>query len=286
MFRIGMLGSDGGGKGGHAIAFTKLLNSGDYDTKVVGICGDNPEETKELAETAAISLIAEKPEELLDKVDAVCVMPRDGNRHLYYAMPFAKAGIPIFIDKPFTCTVEDAKILADAAKENGALLCGGTSVKYAAVFKELQALVSEKNVTSGYFSFPITLHSQWGGMHFYSHHLIEEMLQVFGLKIQSVTAVQVGDNLVVVAKYPDFPVIMNYASSYGGVHAGAYFNDETSFLQEVNLDGGYRRQCEAFIETLKTGKGDDPDYYVLAVKISNAICKAMDENREVFINEM
>ena len=286
MFRIGMLGSDGGAKGGHAVEFTRIINSGNYDAKVVGICGDNPEETKAIAEAHDIPYIAETPEELLGKVDAVCVMPRNGDRHLYYAMPFAKAGIPIFVDKPFTCSVEDAVLLANTAKENGAMLCGGTSVKYAGEFDELKQAIEGKTVTSGYFSFPITLHSQWGGMHFYSHHLIEEVLTVFGKDMQSVTAVKVGDNLVVVAKYPDFPVIMNYAANYGGLHAGVYFNDETSLMREVNIDDTYRMQCEAFIESLASGQGDDPEYYVLAVKISNAICCAMEQNKEIFLSEM
>lgn len=286
MFRIGILGSDGGGKSGHAVAFANIINQGDYDAKVVGVCGENPEETKELAETAGVELIVKRPEELLGHVDAVCVMLRDGDLHLSYAMPFVKAGIPTFIDKPFTCSVVDAMILAEEAKISGAMICGGTSVKYAKEIEELKEMVTDKAVTSGYFSFPITLHSQWGGMHFYSHHLIEEVLQVFGTDVQSVTATKVGDNLVVVAKYPEFPVVMNYAANYGGLHAGAYFSDGASSMKEVDINDGYKLQCEAFINALASGKGDDPEYYVLAVKISNAICRSMDLNKEILIAEM
>lgn len=54
------------------------------------VCGENPEETKELAETPGIELIVKRPEELLGHVDAVCVMLRDGGLHLSYAMPFVK----------------------------------------------------------------------------------------------------------------------------------------------------------------------------------------------------
>ncbi len=286
MFRIGMLGSDGGAKGGHAVEFSKIINGGSYNARVVGICGDDVEETRSIGEVADIELVVEKPEELLGKVDAVCVMPRDGNKHLFYAMPFAEASIPLFIDKPFTCTVEDAVFLTETAQKSGSMICGGTSVKYAPVFDELKKLAAEKTVTSGYFSFPITLHSIWGGMHFYSHHLIEEVLQVFGSDMQSVSVTMVGDNLVAIAKYPSFPVIMNYASNYGGLHAGLYFDDGSAVMREVDIDDTYRLQCEAFIDALESGKGDAPEYYVLAVKISNAILKAMDEKREVFLSEM
>lgn len=286
MFRIGMLGSDGGAKGGHAVEFCKIINGSLSNAKVVGICGDVAEETKAIAEVASIDLVVEKPEELLGKVDAVCVMPRDGNKHLHYALPFAAAGIPLFIDKPFTCTVADAVLLAETAEKNGAMLCGGTSAKYAPVFDELKCLATEKTVTSGYFSFPIALHSIWGGMHFYSHHLIEEMFQVFGCEVQSVSATKVCDNLVVVAKYPSFPVIMNYASDYGGLHAGIYFKDGSAVMREVDISDTYRLQCEAFIDALQSGKGDAPAYYVQAVKLSNAICKAMEEKREVLLCEM
>lgn len=285
MLRLGMLGSDGGAKDGHALTTCQVIENGQYNAKIVAICGDKSDETETLAERMNIDFIAEKPEDLLGKVDAVFVMPRNGDRHLYYAMPFIKAGIPTFIDKPFTGNVEDAIKIVEEAKKSGAVICGGSSAKFAPLFSQMKKEIEEKPILSGYISFPVYLDSPHGGIHFYSHHLIEEVLTAFGTDVYSVTSTVVGENLVVVAKYSEFPVIMNFASNYGGLHGGLYFKDGTSMMETPKDSDGYRLQMEKFLDAVREGKGEDPSFYVLAVKISNAIVKSMEEKREVLIDE-
>lgn len=281
MIRVGMIGSDGGDKGGHALSFCKILNGMQDEVKITGLYGDNAEEAKALAAAQNISYLAEKPEDLLGKVDAVFVMQRDGNRHAPCAMPFAEAGLPIFIDKPFTCSVEDADRLVATAKKSGSLLFGGSYVKYAAGFHEIKEKVSEpEHVLSGYLAFPIYLDSPYG-MHFYSHHLIEEMLEVFGIEVQSVMASRVGDRLVVIAKYKDFPVIMNFAANYGGLHAGIYLDDGTAVMKTIDIAGYDSYQCKKFLECVKLNKQDESKQLLLAVKISNAILQSMETGKEI-----
>ena len=66
--------------------------------------------------------MVDAPEDMIGKVDAVCVESQSGYVHLERATPFLKAGIPCFVDKPFACTVEDARAMADVAKANNAAL--------------------------------------------------------------------------------------------------------------------------------------------------------------------
>lgn len=286
MLKIGILGADGGAKNGHALGICKILNSGNYDVEIVGLYGDNAEETAALAASQNIDFVAKKPENLLGTAEAVFVLQRNGNRHLACALPFVEAGLPVFVDKPFTCTVQDAKTLIAAARKSGSLLCGGSYVKYAQALTELkQETEKGRRILSGYISFPMNINSPYGGLHFYSHHLIGEMLRLFGDDVQSVTAVQAGEQVVVTAAYRDFPVIMNYASAYGGLHAGIYFEDGTTFMKPVELGGLDVYQCERFLQAVQTGEGDESDGLLRSVIVSNAIEISLRENKTILLKE-
>ena len=120
MFRVGILGTENS----HAMAFAKILNgldeqfAGQFDDfRVVAVGGIDPEASKKVADTCGIDLIVDKPEEMLGLVDAVMITCRDGKYHAPYARPFIEAGIPAFIDKPFTSNPAEAVALVKLAKE-------------------------------------------------------------------------------------------------------------------------------------------------------------------------
>lgn len=284
MLKIGIIGADGGTQSGHALGICNILNNGKYDVELVGLYGDNPQEAKALAAMQNIPYVAEKPEDFLGKADAVFVLQRNGDRHLPCAMPYIEAGLPVFVDKPFAWSVADAEAMMAAAQKSGSLLCGGSCVKYAKEIKELREAVKQSaKVTSAYFSFPLYLDNPHGGLHFYSHHLICEMLTVFGCDVQSLTAIRAGDNIVAVAKYQDFPVMMNYAANYNGMHAAVYFEDDTALLREVSLEGTDEKQCASFLEAVRKGTGDDAEEMLLSTILCNALKTSLENGKEFFV---
>ena len=286
MVRIGILGTDGGDKGGHALNICKILKKRD-DVKICGLFGDVFEETNALAKMFDIEFIAEKPEDLIGSIDAVFVLPRHGDKHKAYAMPFVKAGLPVFIDKPFTCTVSDARELIEEIKISGSILCAGSYIKLTdGVLKMKENLPERELIQSGCVCYPTTLESPYGGLHFYSHHLIESMLQIFGTDVKSVSAVTTSGSPIAVANYDGFPVVMNYASNEGALKAEVYFTHDKYLCESINYAGMDDIQCDGFIEAIKSGKGEDPEFYLAAVKVCNAFIKSLEEKREVFINEI
>ena len=279
MLKIGVIGTDGGIESGHSLAVCRIFNFGDLDARVTEIYGENKEETEALAKETEIERIAEKPENMLGRVDAVMVMPRDGGTHLKYALPFIENGMPVFVDKPFTCSVEDARLLTDAAEKSGAAICGGSYVKYADSVLEIKKLAeSGVEILSGYIAFPTQLKSPYG-FHFYSQHMIEAMLTMFGSDIEGFRASLINEKLVVVAKYREFPVILNYATSYSGLTAGIYLADGSAEVKDIDLSGRNEYQCRKFVESVKTGHGDDLEYFIKTVEVSNAIEKEIMEDR-------
>ena len=57
------------------------------------------------------------PADLFGKVDAVLIESVDGSVHRERAMPFLERGMPTFVDKPFACSLADARAMADVADE-------------------------------------------------------------------------------------------------------------------------------------------------------------------------
>lgn len=286
MLKIGILGADGGDKSGHAREICKILSNSKYDVELTGIYGDEPEETRALAASQHIPRIIEKPEELLGEADAVFVLPRDGNRHLAYAMPYIEAGVPVFVDKPFACTTEDAKKMISAAKKSGSVLCGGSYVKYTPEIREMKQVIPKSApVSSAYFSFPLYIDNPYCGIHFYSHHLISEMLNVFGYGVKTISAMKTENKVTATAQYENFPVIMNYAANNSGLHAAVYFEDGSSLMKTVQLAGADALQCERFLEAVQTGKGDETEELLMSTVISNALQESLKTEKKVIIEE-
>ena len=77
---------------------------------------------------------------MIGKVDAVLLARDDAEKHAEMALPFLKAGIPIFIDKPFAVTISEAeKMWAAQQRSNQIFSC--SSLRFA---QELQLTAQEK----------------------------------------------------------------------------------------------------------------------------------------------
>src|SRR5438270_6736312 len=75
--------------------------------------------------------VADRPEEMLGKIDGVLIEAVDGSVHLERARPFLQAGVPTFVDKPFATSLAAARELAHLAASHGAPLFSSSSLRYA-----------------------------------------------------------------------------------------------------------------------------------------------------------
>jgi len=64
--------------------------------------------------------LVEKPSDMVGKVDGMLIEAVDGTVHFERARPFLEAGNPCFIDKPFTCSVADAKKILELSEKKKA----------------------------------------------------------------------------------------------------------------------------------------------------------------------
>lgn len=299
MKKIGIVGSDNS----HAVAFAKIVNLPDEKTgkmffpeyKVTHIYGMDEEVTKERAETGKIETIVSNPVEMIGEVDGVVVVFRHGGLHKKYSLPFIKAGIPVFVDKPFTKTVEDVVELVEASNKYNTPITGGSTFKYLDDIIEIKKIVEEKslektgveNLFTGGFTFNIGLHNEYGGISFYGAHTVEPALTVFGYDVKSVYASRTNMNIFAIIKYDTYQVMLNML--YGAAKKPTIkimLRDET-IIKEIDASKTYLKGVENFLNVISTGKSDLEDkQFIMPVAVINMIELSLKYGREIDVAEI
>jgi predicted dehydrogenase len=161
--------------------------------------------------------MVDSPEAMLGKVDAVCVESQSGYVHPARVAPFLKAGLPCFVDKPFACTVEDARTMADLAKANGAALFSSSSLRYG--LEVVQALQDEAigPVVGALTYSPASIHDKNPGLFHYGIHGVEPLFALMGRGCESVTCTFTEGAEVVTGLWSDGRV-----GTVRGTRAGAH----------------------------------------------------------------
>ena len=210
MYRIAILGCENS----HADSFLGFIkNDARFaDVEVVGVYTDEPEAAKRISEGFGV-FAADSYDAFVGKVDGIIVTARHGDNHLKYAAPYIPYGIPMFIDKPITCDEGEALKLVRELKRHGCKVTGGSCCKHAPLAHELAEVVSTSShgkVYGGYLRAPISMTNNYGGFYFYSQHLAEVLLTIFGYNPKSVMVKINGNVLTVTVRYDSYDVVAEY----------------------------------------------------------------------------
>lgn len=254
MIRIGIIGTESS----HAMAFAKFFNlpntEGKYsfeNIRVTALWGD-PDSVAAICDAVEIEFVAERPEDMLGRVDAVMITSRRGSVHFEQALPFVENGVPLFIDKPFTSDVTQATELADRIHSCGTRVMGGSNCKFAPGVQRLReqvtALREEKKLISASLGFTITDYP-YDGFWFYAPHLVEIATEVFGHGPSAVSAVENGKSVIATLSYPDTAVSMHFALS---MWSGSYalYTSEGTISGDLDTAGGSEAEAKCFGEML------------------------------------
>ncbi|MFH0910790.1 MAG: Gfo/Idh/MocA family oxidoreductase [Planctomycetota bacterium] len=171
--------------------------------RVTHIWGEKPEFAQATAETCQIPHIVRRPREMLGAVDCVMVDHRDGKHHVKAALPFIDAGLPCFIDKPLSTSLEEAKAVLARRKETGAPVTTFSSLplhsSIPSLKKELKKLGNLKAI---HLHGEAEYKSPYSGIYFYGIHTVALMVELLGRDVQSVEMTTNGDACTTVCHYP------------------------------------------------------------------------------------
>lgn len=283
MYKIAILGSENS----HADIFMGyIIKENLYpDIEVVGVYSEDKEATDKQHEEFGV-YVAKSYDEFVGKVDGVIITARHGDDHYKFAKPYISSGIPMFIDKPVTISEKEAAEFKAELMENNVKVCGGSCLQFADGIKEVKEILKNEDCGEMYGAFfraPVSLKNDFGNFYFYSQHLAQMMVEVFGFFPISVKAYQRGNVINCVVKYDDFDVSLMYTNGSWEYWAGVNSEKQT-FFKKCTLDNCFSREFEVFNQIL-TG-GEQPhgyDEFFAPVYILNAIDRAVKSGNEEII---
>ena len=212
MIRLGILDFDIS----HVIEFTQRLNHVGIDesqwvdgARVVIACpGDStimperiPGYTKEIAQLGVP--LVDRPEDLLGHVDGMLITSQQGAVHWERARPFLEAGISCFIDKPFTCSVADARQLVDLAARQKTPVFSSSALRYAPELVQFAADVTHGAIQGAVTYGPAPLHAGNPGLFHYGIHAVEILYTLMGPGCERVVCTHHADTDVVTGQWRD-----------------------------------------------------------------------------------
>ncbi len=251
---IGIIGAENS----HSYGYGKLFN---IDKKFPGvevkyIWGETDEFAKKSMEKGNIPVQVKDPSEMMGKIDALIVDHRHAKYHLEAALPFVKAGIPTFVDKPFCYRAAEGKKFLELARKIGTPVSSYSSIAYSNGTLDMKEQVKELHdlkqvVRTG----PVDLDSEYGNVFFYGTHLVQPLLDIFGYDVAEVKVNRNGKrgNASIKFKSGLFATLIFKEVAYGWetfVESKEGFKELKSRVEEPHPGRNYTDMVEMF----RTGK--------------------------------
>jgi predicted dehydrogenase len=255
----------------HVVQFTMRLNHVEIDEEqwvesnceiVAGYPGQSkitePERIQEYTDKLVgwgVELVDE-PEDLIGKVDGVLVESQGGKEHLAKARPFLEAGMPVYIDKPFACSVADAQEIARLAAANGVPVFSSSSLRYALEVQE--ALADEEglgNVVGASAFSPASLHDENPGLFHYGIHGVETLYAFMGPGCVEVSCFSEEGGEVTVGRWSDGRV-GTVRGTRAGAHAYGFtaWGDKGVKVMRIDPASIYRELLKRIAQMFDTGE--------------------------------
>lgn len=143
------------------------------DAVVTHIWTQDGHESERIAAASLIPAIVDSPEDMMGKVDGLLLARDDSENHPRFAIPFLRAGLPVYIDKPLALSTATAELILAEERYPGQIFTG-TAVVWA---KEM-SLSAEQGARLGTVRHVTGVTPKYWDT--YGIHVIEPALQILG----------------------------------------------------------------------------------------------------------
>ena len=261
--RIGIIGTDTS----HVPAFTSILNDPANPNHIPGarVVAAYKGGSKDLKESwDRVDKYAEEIKTkygveivpdiatLLSKVDAVLLESVDGRPHLAQAKLVIEAGKPLFIDKPLSSSLEDARAIAKLAAAKGVKWFSSSSLRYADFLIDLKKKAPVKGAMV-WGPGPLQEHHQLD-LSWYGIHTVEMLYVLMGQGCVEVSRTFSDNAEVITGKWKDGRVgTMRTLKPYGDFGAVAFYEKGLAQSPE-KAKFSYVSLMQQIIPFFKTGQ--------------------------------
>jgi hypothetical protein len=262
--KIGIVGLDTS----HCVAFTRLLNDPQQEYHVPGarvvaaFAGGSPlfslsrdrvtGFSEELARTYGIAIV-ESIEELAATVDAILLESVDGRQHREQFMKLA-SGKPVFIDKPFATSMQDARAIVRIAQNTGTPLMSCSSVRYAAGIADL--LEPDERAEACEAFGRAALLDDYPGLFWYGVHSAEILFSMMGPGCRAVRCLEYPGMDVVVGEWGDgrLGIVRGTRLTHGDFGCVVHTQSGTRVGMARDVPPYYHLLLQRVVEFFRTGR--------------------------------
>ena len=283
--KAGMVGCDTS----HAVAFERVLNSRpQWRVRMVAAF---PEASKDMPGPSVGRVgkftetlrkrgvkIVSSMAELLQAVDAVMIESVDGRPHLRQARPCFEAGKLVFIDKPFTAGLADAREIVRLSAKTNVPFFSSSCVRFQPEIAKLRKDAGVGKVTKAQGSSPLSFEKHHPDLFWYGIHGVEALYTVMGRGCKTVTYKVDKDVEWATGTWAD-----GRTGVFRGVKKGDYKPLVTVWgdAGKVESKGGYNYHglCEAIARFFQTRKAPiDPAETLELIEFMTAAQVSKDNN--------
>jgi hypothetical protein len=257
----------------HVLEFTRRLNHKGIPEDqwvqgaevVIGCPGESkimPERIpgyKKAMEDLGVPLV-DKPEAIIavGKVDGVLIESQEGGVHYERARPFLEAGLPCFIDKPFTCSVADARKIVELAAKKKAPVFSSSSLRYAPELVKYVADPAHGKVQGALAYGPAPLYDRDPklnpGLYHYGIHVAEMLYTLMGPGCLRVVCTHEKDVDVVTGQWKDGRVATLRGTRPHGSYGFVAFAEKGPQHAAVGTGVIYRELLKQIVQFFETHK--------------------------------
>lgn len=214
MKKIGLVGA----KNFHGMSFSELINGASEElmekfhwgprykkqdnmgAAITHVWDAKQEDAEESAKVCGIGTVAERMEDMIGQVDGVIVSDDVTLKHQRRSIPFLKAGVPTFIDKPLAPVLKEAQELVTLAKKYKTPLMSCSALRFAKETEDFRA--GKDNI--GQILTGVVVCREWGGnLIYYGIHALEMLYSLVGSGVRSASNAGRGGEDLVSLSYRD-----------------------------------------------------------------------------------